>query len=315
MELLNSDEIDFEQYLKLTEAHMKVKDVSVFIDELKEDAANPIVVKNIGMLWSKTINEFNFRAGEVTLYAGTNGSGKSLITGQIALGLIKQDQKVCIMSFEMKPKRTILRMTRQFSGTDLQNPFLKDKARLNDEYYERLRKFSTGKLWLYDQQGTTNKTQVISVARYCAVELGITHIFIDSLMKCVSGEDDYNAQKSFVDELTALARDHNVHIHLVHHIRKLSSEEVKPNKNDIKGSGAIADQVDNVLLMFRNKAKERKIRNNETVENIPDAVLMCEKQRNGEVEDWYNLYYHKDSQQFIEDEEGVPMAFDAVGAF
>ena len=36
MELLNSEEIDFEQYLKLTEAHMKVKDASVFIDELKE---------------------------------------------------------------------------------------------------------------------------------------------------------------------------------------------------------------------------------------------------------------------------------------
>jgi len=284
VELLNSDQIDFEQYLKLTEAHMKVKDASVFIDELKEDLANPVVIKKVGMPWSKTINEFDFRSGEVTLYAGTNGSGKSLITGQIALGLIKQDQKVCIMSFEMKPKRTILRMTRQFSGTDLDNPILKNKLEINNQYLERLKTFSTGKLWLYDQQGTTNSGQVIAVARYCAVELGITHIFVDSLMKCVRGEDDYNAQKSFVDELTALARDHNVHIHLIHHIRKLSSEEVKPNKNDIKGTGAIADQVDNVLLMFRNKAKERKIRNNETVENVPDAMLMCEKQRNGEVE-------------------------------
>ncbi len=315
MELLNSDQIDFEQYLKLTEAHMKVKDASVFIDELKEDLANPVVIKKVSMPWSKTINEFDFRSGEVTLYAGTNGSGKSLITGQIALGLIKQDQKVCIMSFEMKPKRTILRMTRQFSGTDLDNPILKNKLEINNQYLERLKTFSTGKLWLYDQQGTTNSGQVIAVARYCAVELGITHIFVDSLMKCVRGEDDYNAQKAFVDELTALARDHNVHIHLIHHIRKLSSEEVKPNKNDIKGTGAIADQVDNVLLMFRNKAKERKIRNNETVENLPDAMLMCEKQRNGEVEDWYNLYYHKDSQQFIEDENGVPMAFDTAGAF
>lgn len=315
MELLNSDEIDFEQYLKLTEAHMKVKDASVFIDELKEDIVNPPKVVSCSMPWSKTINEFNFRPGEVTLYAGSNGGGKSLITGQIALGLIKQGEKVCIMSFEMKPKRTLMRMTRQFSGQDLDNLFIKDRGALINSYYDRLNKFTNEKLWLYDQQGTTNSKQVISVARYCAVELNITHIFIDSLMKCVSGEDDYNAQKSFVDELTALARDHNVHIHLIHHIRKLSSEEVKPNKNDIKGTGAIADQVDNVLLMFRNKAKERKIRNNETVENLPDAVLMCEKQRNGEVEDWYNLYYHKDSQQFVEDEEAVPMAFDAVGAF
>ena len=315
MELLNSDQIDFEQYLKLTEAHMKVKDVSVFIDELKEDLANPIVIKKVSMPWAKTINDFDFRPGEVTLYAGTNGSGKSLITGQVALGLIKQDQKVCIMSFEMKPKRTIMRMTRQFSGVDLENPFMKDKANTINAYYERLKTFSTGKLWLYDQQGTTSSSQVISVARYCAVELGITHIFIDSLMKCVSGEDDYNAQKAFVDELTALARDHNVHIHLIHHIRKLASEEVKPNKNDIKGTGAIADQVDNVLLMFRNKAKERKLREGEEHVDAPDAMLMCEKQRNGEVEDWYNLYYHKDSQQFIEDENGVPMAFDQAGPF
>jgi twinkle protein len=72
---------------------------------------------------------------------------------------------------------------------------------------------------------------------------------------CVVAKTTTTRRKSFVDELTALARDHNVHIHLIHHIRKLSSEEVKPNKNDIKGTGAIADQVDNVLLMFRNKAK------------------------------------------------------------
>jgi twinkle protein len=93
VELLNSEDINFEQYLKLTEAHMKVKDVSVFIDELKEDLANPVVIKKVGMPWSKTINEFEFKSGEVTLYAGSNGGGKSLITGQIALSLIKQDQK------------------------------------------------------------------------------------------------------------------------------------------------------------------------------------------------------------------------------
>ncbi len=78
--------------------------------------------------------------------------------------------------------------------------------------------------------------------------LCVQHIFIDSLMKCVKNEDDFNGQKGFIDELTALARDHNVHIHLVHHIRKQASDEVTPNKNDLKGSGSISDQVDNVFL-------------------------------------------------------------------
>jgi hypothetical protein len=39
-------------------------------------------------------------------------------------------------------------------------------------------------------------------------------------MKCVAGEDDYNGQKTFVDELTAIARDYGMHIHLVHHIKQ-----------------------------------------------------------------------------------------------
>jgi twinkle protein len=171
-------------------------------------------------------------------------------------------------------------------------------------------------LWFYDQQGTTNAQQVIAMARYCAVKLGITHVFIDSLMKCVPSEDDYNAQKYFVDELTALARDHNIHIHLIHHIRKLTSEEVTPNKNDIKGTGSIADQVDNVLLVWRNKKKEHSAQAGNSVDNAtPDAMLMCEKQRNGESEDWYSLWFHKDSHQFLENPDSMPMTFDQKGDF
>ena len=119
----------------------------------------------------------------------------------------------------------------------------------------------------------------------------------------------------FVDELTSLARDHNVHVHLIHHIRKLASEEVKPNKNDIKGSGSISDQVDNVLMVWRNKKKEHDAQNGSVDVQIPDAYLMCEKQRNGESEDWYSLWYLKDSQQFVEHHDSIPMSFDGGGRF
>jgi twinkle protein len=154
------------------------------------------------------------------------------------------------------------------------------------------------------------------MARYCAVELGIEHIFIDSLMKVCNAEDNFNEQKYFVDELTALARDHNVHVHLIHHIRKLQSEEIQPGKNDIKGTGAITDQVDNVFLMWRNKQKENRKRNGEKYEeDLPDAYLMCEKQRNGEAQEMYGLYYHQGSQQFIETWGGATMDFDNKGRF
>ena len=313
--IVKPDEVDFEKYLKAHDVAQKVKVAGEFLDEIEAEIASPVVEVSQTMPWTKTHAGFQFRAGEVTLYAGGNGGGKSMITGQIAMGLIKQNQRVMIASFEMKPKRTLFRMLRQFAGENIDAPRYIDKNRYLSALIDRMRNFAHVNLWLYDQQGTVTAQQVIAVSRYSAVELGVQHIFIDSLMKCVSGEDDYNAQKSFVDELTSLARDHNVHVHLIHHIRKLASEEVKPNKNDIKGSGSISDQVDNVLMVWRNKKKEHDAQNGNIDNMIPDAYLMCEKQRNGEAEDWYSLWYLKESQQFVEYHDSIPMSFDGGGRF
>ncbi len=316
MNILQPDNIDFAAYLHATEPQQKIREAGVWLEDIKQDAIHPPQENLICMPWIKTQASFHYRPGEVTVYAGSNGGGKSLITGQIAMGLIKQKQRVCIASFEMKPKRSIYRMIRQFSGENIDRPRYQEKVKYITEMVERFRDFSANHLWFYDQQGTTNANQVIAMARYCAVKLQITHIFIDSLMKCVPSEDDYNAQKYFVDELTALARDHNIHIHLVHHIRKLSSEEITPNKNDIKGTGSIADQVDNVLLVWRNKKKEHASHAGNSVDDAtPDAMLMCEKQRNGENEDWYSLWFHKDSHQFIDQFDSRPMVFDDKGDF
>ena len=313
--IVKPDEVDFEKYLKANDVAQKVRHASEFLDELQDELANPVVDSHQTMPWPKTHQGFQYRAGEVTLYAGGNGGGKSMVTGMIALGLIKQKQRVMIASFEMKPKRTLFRMLRQFAGENIDIPRYVDKEQYLTNLFERMRSYASEYLWLYDQQGTVTAQQVIAVSRYCAMELGVQHIFIDSLMKCVSGEDDYNAQKMFVDELTSLARDHNVHIHLIHHIRKLQSEEIKPNKNDIKGSGSISDQVDNVLMVWRNKKKEHDAQNGNIDPMIPDAYLMCEKQRNGEAEDWYSLWYDKNSQQFIESHDAQPMDFDQRGRF
>jgi twinkle protein len=314
--VFSEDDFDVNTYLEPTDVHLKVREAKHYLDEIMGDIIAPKIEEVATMPWPKTQSSFAFRAGEVTLYAGGNGGGKSMITGQIALGLIKQQQRVCIASFEMKPKRTLLRMLRQFVGEDITRPRAADKSLFVGRAASRFESFCADNLWLYDQQGTTSAMRVIAMARYCAVELKVQHIFIDSLMKCVSGEDDYNAQKAFVDAITALARDHGVHIHLVHHIRKLANEETMPNKNDVKGTGAIADQVDNVLLVWRNKKKEHDDQAGKAIDaKTPDAMLMCEKQRNGEAEDWFSLWYHPESQQFIENWDSVPMAFDAAGKF
>jgi twinkle protein len=298
--LVKSGDIDVEKYAKPSEIGRQVREASEWLLEIAEDYEHPDRTPKVYLPWEKTRDKFGFRPGEVTIYAGSNGGGKSLATGQIALGLIKQEQKVCIASFEMKPKRTLGRMLRQFAGFNLDGPGIDHLEKVTRSIVD-FGIWADGYLWLYDQQGSVNARQVVAMTRYCAVELGIQHVFIDSLMKCVSAEDAYNEQKGFVDELCAVARDHGIHIHLVHHIRKASSEEVMPNKMDIKGTGSITDQVDNVFLWWRNKKKEHQLQANDTIDVLaPDAIMMCEKQRNGENESWFNVWYDKESQQFTE---------------
>ena len=152
--LIKPEEVDVDKYLHATDLTNKVREVSHLLDELRDEIANPVKEVTQTMPWPKTESSFRFRPGEVTLYAGSNGGGKSLITGQIALGLIKQNQKICIQSFEMKPKRTLYRMLRQFAGENIEFPKFVSKEKYMGKLLDRFHKFAGNKLWLYDQQGT-----------------------------------------------------------------------------------------------------------------------------------------------------------------
>lgn len=302
-EMIFADEIDFAAYEQETDAQQKVKPAGLWIQELMDRIKSPIKPVQAVMPWRKTHSMVQFRPGEVTVWGGANGNGKSLVTGQVGLSLCAQGEKVCIASFEMKPAKTLERMGRQFSGFNPNDPAFAGSDAATQELldvYRQFKEWTDGRLWLYDQQGTVTTRQVCAVVRYCAKERGITHFFVDSLMKCVSGEDDYNGQKQFVDELTSIARDNGIHVHLVHHIRKPTDESHKPTKYDYKGSGAITDQVDNVISVWRNKAKEKKRDEDKQVdEKEPDALLICDKQRNGEWEGSIGLWFDRASLQYV----------------
>lgn len=303
-----SDTIDFSQYLQETDSKQNVKSANLYIPAIKDRMRNMSKEKKLWMPWDKTKESFYYRPGEMTVYAGMNGHGKSQVTAQIAMSLMQQGEKVCMASFEMKPIETIRLMSRMYIGT---NPFTEEYQNeegfaVLDALFDKFGSWSDDKLWIYDQMGTTNTGTVIGMTRYCAKELGISHVFIDSLMKVVGSEDDMNGQKQFVGELFSIAKDQQIHIHLIHHIRKPLNEAALPDKYDLKGSGSISDQVDNIFTVWRNKAKEDDIRNagkfgNKSGEH--DGVLKCCKQRHyegsGDGEPAIGLWLHKDSAQFL----------------
>jgi twinkle protein len=316
-EFLN-DEIDFAAYLEETDAQTKVRPVGDFVGEAKDRLRLRAKTKRTYLPWPKCNDSFEFRRGEVTMWAGQNGHGKTDITTQVALSLVGQGEKVCVASFEMKPVTTIGRMVRMFSMTNPFSPEYQNGEGLKvlDTLYDDFGEWTTGRMWLYDQTGTAYPQTVLGMVKYCAKELGITHIFIDSLMKCVKAEDDYNAQKDFIDQLCAIAKDCDIHVHVVHHLKKPAKEGDMPDKHDTKGSGAITDQLDNLFMVWRNKPKEDDIRakgSMSTKQTEPDSFLICRKQRNYEGnadgEPLISLWRHRDAGNYVAEAGGYPQFF------
>jgi len=288
--VIEPDSIDWQRYLQESEPRARVRTASAWREDLA--AAMCSDGGQVGALlpWAKTHDVLRLRPGELSVWAGINGHGKSLLTGQVVLSLMAQRQRCLVASFEMKPVRTLQRMCRQASCGALPTvQFVDDFARWTDD-----------RLWLYDQQGTVSIDMVAAVLRYAHEELSMQHVVVDSLMKCVRGEDDYNGQKDTLDLLTAIARDTGMHVHLVHHIRKSDDEARLPGKFDLKGSGSISDQADNVFVVWRNKKKQFDAQAGKPVdEESPDAMVACEKQRNGDWEGRIALWFHGASQQYL----------------
>ncbi|KIF80709.1 hypothetical protein [Noviherbaspirillum autotrophicum] len=102
MELIK-DDIDFSAYMAEPEDH-KVRPASDFLQETiaafypAPDASTPP-----RPLWDKANGKIAFRPGEVSLWAGINGHGKSIFLSQVELDLMTQGEKVLSLSFEMLP--------------------------------------------------------------------------------------------------------------------------------------------------------------------------------------------------------------------
>ncbi len=245
--------------------------------------------------WEKTRDKFRFRPGEVTIWAGVNGNGKSLVMGMCALWLIRYTG-VLIASMEMKPDATMARMLRQASGNETPSR----------QYIENFFQ-SEHNLWIYDQLDTVESDRILGMCHYAATKCNVKHIMIDSLVKCGLGTDDYTKQKDFVDRLCWVAKRYSIHVHLVVHMRKGASERDIPDKFSVKGAGEITDLCDNLLIIARNvgkdaeaaKMKKRSNGNPEPIDDAPDGFIRVAKQRHGEWEGNWGFWWEPNSQQWV----------------
>lgn len=152
--------------------------------------------------------------------------------------------------------------------------------------------------------GTAKADKIIEVFEYACRRYRLKLFVIDNLSKLDIGLENYDGQRDFVDRLTDFAKDHDCHVILVAHSRKAFDDSKAGGKFDVKGSGAITDLADTVLVWWRNRPKEERVRKagknvDSSILEKPDAVVRCEKQRNGEDEPVICLWFDRGSHQFL----------------
>ena len=262
--------------------------------------------------WKRLNGDFKFRESEISIVNGVNGHGKSQVVGQMMLDAMTQGVRCCVASMELKPQILLKRLTRQSLCTQMPTP---DDVDLAFDFYAQ-------NLWLFTLTGTAKSDRLLEIMKYAVRRYGIQLFVIDSLMKCGIGEDDYTGQKIFLDKLCDFKNKYNCHVILVTHSRKAESEDKPTGKMDVKGSSSITDLVDNVFIIWRNKIRERAIQAMNSGEqpdqkeqayvSMPGAILLLDKQRNGEGwEGKVGLYFDQQSNQYKEEESGSPYNYIA----
>lgn len=292
------DDIDFGAYMLQTGPKVKVRPAAAFGADVKalfapepEDRS-----RRPHMFSTKLRDAIEFRPGEVTCWAGYNGHRKSMFTGQVALDLCVQHQRVLMASFEMQPARTLARMARQALATAAPGP-----AAIDD-----FNGWTDGRLWIFDHLGRIGAAECMAVCRYFADEMSGQHVVIDSMMMVCTSEEHLDEQKQFTTDLVRMAQESGLHVHLVAHCRKPAqgSEDKPPTKYDLRGSAAISDQAHNVITVWSNKAKAAALDKDPSdleAAAKPDAAVTIEKQRNGRREGRFALWFDESSLRFMDD--------------
>ena len=315
--VIHLDTETLRKYEKITDAERKVRSASdpEYLKEVMEYYLNGEKLKGIKLpdcLGGNSIlkDKFRFAAGELSLLAGINGAGKSLLASQLMNSAVDQGYRCLSISLEMSPRQQLARILRQCSL--MATPSM--DAALD------FAKWSGESLWFYDQYGSVNPRTLFSIIRYAIDVHAVDFVLVDSLMTLSTASDDWNGQKDVICGLAGAARGLDTHVMLVAHARKGASVKDRLDKWSVAGSADLTNRADNVFLLGRPF---------ETDPHQPDAYLSLCKARNFDgaemdVDLWLDMAsmnYYRESElptqlgmgDSVRPEGGVVGELEAVG--
>lgn len=219
--------------------------------------------------------------GDLTILAGRPSMGKTLLGMNIAEHIaLKEKKPVVIFSLEMGKEQLIERSFASVGGVDADHL---RSGKLIDSDYEKITKilpaFNDSKLFI-DDSSALRVSDIRAKCRRIKREHGLSLIVVDYLsLLAGEGENETLRIGNISRELKLLARDLNVPIIAISQLNR--SVEQRSNKRpcmaDLRQSGAIEQDADLIIFIYRDEVYD------EQTQNKGIAEIIIAKHRNGRV--------------------------------
>lgn len=214
-----------------------------------------------------------FYPGELSVWTGKRGGGKSTLLGQLLLEALDQGFPVCAYSGELPAWRFKQWVSLQAAGPD---HVIKRQDRFSEKIFyavtpkiqDMLDDWWRGRFLLFDNRYQGEEDSILRMFEYAVRRYGACVFLVDNLMttKLKSSERDfYRAQSNFTGRLVEFAKKYEVHVHLVAHPRKTPSEKKVLEGDDIGGTGDILNMADNGFSVTRLNKEDAQNRGYQTI--------------------------------------------------
>ncbi len=242
-----------------------------------------------------------FRRGDFVIIAGRPSMGKTALALNIASHVAKKhDKPVAIFSLEMTTETLLERII----CAEANIPFnIIRRGQLSKAQWNRLTSVAgyLEHLPIYvDDSASARVLEIKAKARRLKAESDLSMIFVDYIQLCEPSmtSAQKNRQQEISDisrALKALAKELEVPVVALSQLSRLPEhrEGKKPQLADLRESGAIEQDADTVLLLYRADAYPEL----RTPENEGKAELIIAKQRNGPT-DTVMLTFRKEVMKF-----------------
>lgn len=204
-----------------------------------------------------------FKRGMVSVWTGKRGCGKSSLLNMLILNAAQKGFKSALWTGELTDSMAKTWIYLQAAGKQY------NERQYGTDYYVTPEKIAAKidpwidkYFWLFNNKYGDNFKQIEEQVRKLVKEAGIDVVIMDNLMTLdirMLDENKYDRQGILLQSLEDLAKELNIHIHLVAHPHKsLAYIQV----DNISGSGDISNKADNIFVLsrvdtaFKQNAKE-----------------------------------------------------------